>query len=158
MWDFSIGKSMGLMARTAPFIIFRVIVYFGISAALVVATGTGAGVGYGVGLFGDDDFRTSAIGYGAIGGFGLTAAVIFFLRDYILYIVKAGQIAVLVELLEGREIPGGKGQIDYARRMVTERFGQANALFALDLLIKGVVNAVTGLVQGIRNFVSVPGR
>ena len=157
MWDFSIGKALGLMARTAPFIIFRVIVYFGISAALVIATGTGAGVGYGVGAFGDEDFRASAIGYGAVGGFGLTAGIIFFLRDYILYIVKAGHIAVMVELMEGREIPGGKSQIDYARAMVTERFGQANALFALDLLIKGVVRAVTGLVSGLLSIIPIPG-
>ena len=35
MWDFSIGKTLGLMARTFPFIIFRMLVYFGITAAIV---------------------------------------------------------------------------------------------------------------------------
>lgn len=157
MWDFSIGTALGLVARTAPFVVFRIIVYFGISAAFVVAIGTGAGVGYGIGFFGDDDFRVSATGYGALAGFGLTAGVIFFLRDYILYIVKAGHIAVMVELLEGREIPGGRGQIDYARSIVTERFGQASALFALDQLIKGVVRAITGLVEGVMAFLPIPG-
>ena len=49
MWDFSIGRAIGLMVGTAPFVLFRVIVYFAISAAFVVVTGTGAGVGYGVG-------------------------------------------------------------------------------------------------------------
>ena len=157
MWDFSIGRAIGLRVGSAPFVLFRVIVYFAISAAFVVVTGTGAGVGYGVGMFGDDDFQASSTAWGAFAGFGLTASVIFFLRDYILYIVKAGHIAVMVELLEGREIPGGQGQIDYARGIVTERFGQASALFALDQLIKGVVGAITGLIQGILTIFPIPG-
>lgn len=157
MWDFSIGKAIGLLARTMPFVLFRVIVYFAISAAFVIVTGTGAGIGYGVGMFGDEDFRLSSTFYGAIGGFGLTAGVIFFLRDYILYIVKAGHIAVMVELLDGRQIPGGQGQITYARGIVTERFGQASALFALDQLVKGVISMVTGLLEGIMSFIPIPG-
>jgi hypothetical protein len=157
MWDFSISKSLGLMVRTAPFILFRILVYFGISAALVVMTGAGAGVGYGIGLFGEDEFQTTSTFWGGAAGFGLTAGVIFFLRDYILYLVKAGHIAVLVELLDGREIPGGRGQIDYARGIVTERFGQASALFALDRLIKGVIAVVTGLMQAVMAVVPIPG-
>ncbi|MFZ1469085.1 MAG: hypothetical protein WAT09_08910 [Paracoccaceae bacterium] len=157
MWDFSINKALGLMARTAPFIIFRVIVYFAISAAFVLATGTGAGMGYSIGMFGDDEFQASSTAYGAIGGFALTAGVVFFIRDYILYIVKAGHIAVMVELMEGRNIPGGQGQITYARGIVTERFGQASALFALDRLIKGVVTAITGLIQGLLTILPIPG-
>jgi hypothetical protein len=157
MWDFSISRSLGLMVRTAPFILFRILVYFGISLALVLMTGAGAGVGYGIGGLGEDEFRATSTFWGGAAGFGLTAGVIFFLRDYILYLVKAGHIAVLVELLEGREIPGGKGQIDYARGIVTERFGQASALFALDRLIKGVIAIVTGLLGGLLMFVPVPG-
>ena len=145
------------MRRTAPFVMFRAIVYFSITAALVAATGTGAGVGWGVGAFGDEDFRASSIFYGGVLGFGVTAGIIFFLRDYILYIVKAGHIAVMVELMQGGTIPGGRGQIDYAREIVTARFGQASALFALDRLIKGVIAAVTGLVQGLLTILPIPG-
>ncbi len=157
MWDFSIGKALGLMARTMPFIMFRIIVYFGITTALILITGTGAGVGYGIGGFGDEEFRASSTFYGGVAGFGLTAGVIFFLRDYILYIVKAGHIAVMVELMQGKQIPGGRGQIDYAREIVTQRFGQASALFALDKLIKGVVNSITGIVQGVLGILPIPG-
>ena len=157
MWDFSISDAFGLMRRTAPFVIFRVIVYFGISAAFILATGTGAGIGWGVGAFGDDAFRNNTVFYGGLAGFSITAGVLFFLRDYILYIVKAGHIAVMVELMQGGTIPDGRAQIIYARDVVTQRFGQASALFALDQLIKGVVGAVTGLMQGILMFLPVPG-
>jgi hypothetical protein len=157
MWDFSVFKALGLMARTAPFVIFRAIVYFAVTAALIVMTGTGAGVGYGVGLFGDADFQATSTFWGGAAGFGLTAGVIFFFRDYLLYLVKAGHIAVMVELMDGKPVPGGQGQIAYARSVVGERFGQASALFALDQLIKGVINVVTGLLEGIFSILPIPG-
>ena len=157
MWDFSVTDAFGLMRRTAPFVIFRIIVYFGISAAFILATGTGAGLGWGIGAFGDDDFRVGSIFYGGIIGFSITAGVLFFLRDYLLYIVKAGHIAVMVELMQGGSIPQGRAQILYARDVVTQRFGQASALFALDQLIKGVLGAVTGLMQGILSVLPIPG-
>lgn len=157
MYDFEVKTAFGLMRRTAPFILFRMAVYFGIAVAYVVVTGVGAGTGWAIGGFGDADFRATTTIYGAIGGLGLTAAVIYFLREYILYIVKAGHIAVMVELLDGREIPDGRGQIDYAQSVVRERFKEASVLFALDQLVKGVINAITGLIQGILNFLPIPG-
>lgn len=157
MWDFSISAALSLMARTAPFLVFRIIVYFTITAALVIVTGTGAGIGWGVGAFGDEDFRISSTFWGGVIGFGGTASVVFFLRDYLLYLVKAGHIAVMVEVMEGGEVPGGRGQIDHARRVVTERFGESSALFALDRIIKGVIGAVTGLIEGILTILPIPG-
>ena len=157
MWDFSIAKALGLMIRTAPFLIFRALVYFGVAAAMVVVTGAGAGAGYGIGIFGDEEFQASSTIWGGIAGFGLTAAVIFFLRDYLLYLVKAGQIAVMVEYLDGRPVPYGQGQIAFARGVVTERFGQASALFALDRLVKGVIGVITGLIEGVMTLLPIPG-
>lgn len=157
MWDFDIGRSFGLMGKTLPFIIFRMAVYFGIAVAYVLVTGVGAGVGWGVGAFGDEDFRIASIFWGGTIGFGLTAGVIYFLREYILYIVKAGHIAVLTELIDGKDIPDGKGQIDYAGGVVKERFAEASVLFAVDQLIKGVLVAITGLLQGLASFLPIPG-
>lgn len=157
MWDFSISTAFGLMVRTLPFLIFRAVVYFGVAAALVIVTGAGAGIGWGVGAFGDEEFRASSTVWGGTIGFGLTVGVLFFLRDYLLYLVKAGHVAVMVELLEGGQVPGGRGQIDHARQVVTARFGEASALFALDQLIKGVVNAVTGLLEGLMSLLPLPG-
>lgn len=157
MTDFSFSISMAIMRRTAPFLVFRVLVYFGIAVAYVLVTGTGAGIGWGIGAFGDDEFQASSTVWGGIAGFGLTAGVLYFLREYILYMVKAGHIAVMVEYLEGRDIPGGKGQIAYAQEIVKSRFAQANVLFGIDQLVKGVVRAITGLIQGIASLLPIPG-
>jgi hypothetical protein len=157
MWDFSIGRTLGLMGQTLPFIVFRIIVYFGIAIAYVLVTGVGVGVGWGVGAFGSPDFRAGAMGWGGIIGFALTAGTIWFLREYILYIVKAGHIAVLVELIDGRGVPGGRGQITYATEIVKSHFAETNVLFGVDLLVRGVLAAILGLIQGITSFLPIPG-
>ncbi len=157
MADFSFSTSMSVMRRTAPFLVLRVIVYFGIAVAYVLVTGTGAGIGWGVGALGDADFRATSTFFGGAIGFGATAAVLYFLREYILYMVKVGHIAVMVEYLEGRDLPDGRNQIQHGQAVVKERFGQANVLFGLDQIIKGVLRAVTGLVEGLASILPIPG-
>jgi len=157
MWDFSIGQALGLMGRTAPFIFLRVLVYAGIAIAYVLVTGVGAGVGWGIGAFGDEEFRAGSTIWGGGIGFALTAGVLYFAREYILYIVKAGHIAVLVKLIDGEAVPDGQNQITYATAIVKDRFGEANVLFAVDQLVKGVLNAIVGIVQGVATFLPIPG-
>lgn len=158
MWDFKIGTSLSVMARTWPFILLRMAVYFAITVAYIMATGAGAGVGYGVGhVTADPDGPVSFALWGGIAGFGVVSLAIYWIREYILYIVKAGHIAVMVHLIDGREVPGGQDQIAYARHVVAERFAEANILFVLDQLVKGVIGAITGLVGGIAAFVPIPG-
>ena len=158
MWDFYLSKAIGILIKTWPFIAFRMIVYFGIALGYLLAVGTGAGTGWLLHyLSSDPDAGTTYTAWGGIAGFGLISAVLYWVREYILYLVKAGHIAVMVELLDGRAIPNGRGQIDYAQAMVRERFAEASVLFAIDQLVKGVVGAITGTVQAIGSFLPVPG-
>jgi len=155
MWDFSIGRALGLMMQTLPFILMRMVVYFGITIAYVIATGGASVIGYGVGQVSDDP-ASFAI-WGGIIGFGLVSLGVYWIREYLLYILKAGHIAVMVELMQGKPLPEGRGQIEHARQVVTARFGEANVLFVLDQLIKGVIGAITGLIGGIAAFLPLPG-
>ncbi|WP_127520743.1 hypothetical protein [Mesorhizobium sp. Z1-4] len=158
MWDFDIGRTLGMMVRTWPFILLRLVVYFSITLAYVLATGVGAGVGFGLGhVFADADGPAGFAVFGGLGGIVVVSVVLYWLREYILYMVKAGHIAVLVELIEGRELPAGKSQIDHARAVVTERFGEANVLFVVDQLVKGAIRVITGLLGGIARFLPIPG-
>ena len=155
MKDFSFGDVFGLLKKTAPFLLFRFLVYFGITLAFVIITGAGAGIGYGIGSIA----KKAAAGgmWGGLVGFGVASAVMYFIREYLLYIVKAGHIAVLVELVEGRDIPGGKGQIEYARRQVQERFATSTVLFGLDQLIKGILRAFNRAFFSIATLLPIPG-
>lgn len=155
MWDFSIGRTFGLMVQTLPFILMRMAVYFGITLAYLVAVGAGALVGYGVGHVSEDPAVFSI--WGGIFGFGAVSVAVYWVREYLLYLLKAGHIAVLVELMQGKELPEGRGQIEHARAVVTARFGEASVLFVLDQLIKSVIAAITGLIGGIAAFIPLPG-
>ncbi|TIS55345.1 MAG: hypothetical protein E5W91_23235 [Mesorhizobium sp.] len=158
MWDFQIGRSVSIMVRTWPFIVFRMIVYFGITLAYIVATGTGASVGYGVGhISTDPDGPLSFALWGGVVGVGIVSIAVYWIREYILYIVKAGHIAVMVHLIDGQDVPGGQDQISYARDVVTQRFAEANILFVVDQLVKGAIRAITGLIGGIAAFLPIPG-
>lgn len=155
MMDFKLGEVLSLIGRTLPFLVFRFLIYFAITLAYVLITGIGAGLGYGIGSIGGEPEAGGM--WGGIAGFGLTAAAIYFFREYLLYLVKAGHIAVLVELMQGKSIPDGKGQIDYAQGVVRERFAQSSILFGVDQLIKGVLRAFNRAFFTITAFLPIPG-
>jgi len=157
MWDFSLRRSFGLMMSTLSFVLFRCMVYFGIALAYVLATGLGAGVGWGVGGLGNANFQAGATVIGGLAGLGIVGGLMIFLREYLLYVVKAGHIAVLVQLLDNHRMPDGQSQVRYAGGLVKDRFGQTSILFALDQLIKGVVRAMTRLLMRITRLLPIPG-
>jgi hypothetical protein len=156
MWDFSIARSFAILAATFPFILLRILVFFGITLAYIFATGTGAGFGYGLGRAFTEDAAGPAF-WGGIFGFAAVSVALYWIREYILYLVKAGHIAVMVEAYDGRSLPAGQGQISYAKEIVTARFAETNVLFAVDQLVKGVVGAITRLVWSIASFIPIPG-
>lgn len=155
MWDFSIGRTIGILARTMPFILLRMVIYFFITLAFILATGAGAGIGYGIGSLSDSP-ESFAV-WGGIFGMGFVGVAVYWAREWLLYMVKAAHIAVIVKLIDGEALPDGKGQVAYGREVVAARFGEANVLFALDQLIKGVIAAITGLIGGIAAFLPIPG-
>lgn len=155
MWDFKLGQVLGMMRKTLPFLLFRLGIYMLITLAYVLVTGGGAGIGWVAGKIGGDP-GTGAT-YGGIAGFGLTSAVLYFMREYILYIVKAGHIAVLVELIDGKTLPLGKGQVEYAKDQVKSRFAESSVLFGVDQLIKGILKVFNRLMLGVANFIPIPG-
>jgi hypothetical protein len=153
--DFRVGQIFGLLMRTLPFFALRLAVYLGITVAYVVAVGVGGGIGLLFGKVGG----ASGVGtfWGALVGFGLVTGVLFWVREYILYLVKAAHVAVLVELLDGREIPSGKGQIAYGREIVQARFKESSLLFGLHALIRGILRAFNRVTTSIANMLPIPG-
>jgi len=157
LWDFEIGHALALMGRTLPFILLRIAVYAGIAVAYVLATGVGAGLGWAIGEVGGPEVRASGAFWGGAIGFGVVAAVLYWLRAYILYVLKAAHIAVLVALIDGRPLPQGRSQIEQGRQAVTVRLAEVNVLFAVDHLVKAVLAALTGLISGIAAVLPLPG-
>jgi hypothetical protein len=65
---------------------------------------------------------------------------------YVFYMIKAAHIAVMAELLKNGDLPAGTNQLEWGKQKVQDRFGEMNAMFAIDEIITGVVRAFTGTV------------
>jgi hypothetical protein len=81
-----------------------------------------------------------------------------FAARYVLYLIAAAHIAVLTELITtGRIANGNESMFHYGRRVVTERFGEVNILFGLDMLIDGIVSAFNRTLDWAANLLPIPG-
>jgi hypothetical protein len=148
-----IGEAVRLLMQTAPFLLVRV----GILTGLTVAT-----ILYWAVLLGGFFLLSKAT---PLLGWAWVIALVFvggslwrFVIRYLLYVIKCAHIAVLTELITtGRIGSGNESMFQYAKRIVTERFGEVNAMFALDLLIAGIVGAFNRTLNWVANLLPIPG-
>lgn len=70
---------------------------------------------------------------------------------YVFYMIKAAHIAVMAEMLkdENLNLPAGRGQLEWGKQRVQERFGEVNAMFVIDEVVQGVVRAFTRTVYNV---------
>ncbi len=144
---------MSTLWKTKEFVLFRFLIYMGITLAYIAGTGTGGGIGYLFGKVGDNS--EAGVFYGMVGGFTLVSGVLYYVREYILYLVKAGHIAVIVKHLDGEPMPDGTSQVKYAQGIVKERFKESSVLFGVDQLIKGVLKTFNRIFSGVMSFLPV---
>jgi hypothetical protein len=158
MWDFSFGKSVGMILRTLPFIILRLVVYVGIAVAYIFVVGIGAFVGFGLGhLWSSPDAPLGGAFWGGLIGFGITSVALYLAREYLLYLVKAAHIAVLVEIMDGHAVPADQTQIGYGANFVKSHFAESSILFGVDQIIKAVLRAIFRTVNFFAMFLPIPG-
>jgi len=153
MVDFKLGQVLSTLWKTKEFVLFRFLIYMGITLAYIIGTGGGGGIGYMLGSVGDG--KETGLFYGMVGGFSLVSGVLFYVREYLLYLVKAGHIAVIVKHLDGEAMPENKSQIKYAQEVVKERFKESSVLFGVDQLIKGVLRTFTRIFSGVMSFLPI---
>jgi hypothetical protein len=154
MQDASLSNAVSLLIRTMPYAVVRFGILFVFSLAtmvwLVLTIGIGSWLGAKVHPF---------MGLiWIVGGLGIYGYAWWFFIRYALYLIQAGHIAVLTELVTTGSIGhGSTGMFDYGRKIVTSRFGQVNLLFALDLLVAGVVRAFNRTLDFIAHLIPIPG-
>jgi hypothetical protein len=77
---------------------------------------------------------------------------------YLLHLIACGHVAVLTELITRGQIGNGsESQLAYGKRVVTQRFGQVNALFGLNMLVRGVLQAFHRTLDWIAELLPIPG-
>jgi len=148
------STALSLVMRTMPYAIVR----FGILLGFSLVTIVWFALTFGIGAWLGSTPVPIAGAIWMIAGLGVYGWAWWAVVRYGLYLVQAGHIAVLTELMTKGQIDNGSaGMFDYGKRVVTERFGQVNLLFAMDLLVRGVVHAFNRTLDWVAAFVPIPG-
>lgn len=147
-------SAFGLLLRTLPYALIRfaVLLAFSVACIIWVIITLGGSVWLGAHVapaFGWVWFLSSAL---LAGWFWLAS-----LR-YFLHLIECGHVAVLTQLIvQGRVGNGTESMFEYGRRIVTEHFGQVNVLFAMNLLVRGVLNAFHRTLDWVAAELPIPG-
>ena len=152
--DSGLGTATSLLLRSMPYALMRFAILLACSFAaivwLLVTLGGAMWAGTHIaGAFGFIWFITCV----AAGGW-----VWVTLLRYALHLIECGHVAVLTELITRGEVGNeSESMFAYGKRVVTERFGEVNALFGLNMLVRGIVNAVHSATEGIGSLLAIPG-
>ncbi|MCM1261737.1 MAG: hypothetical protein NC313_03375 [Butyrivibrio sp.] len=86
--------------------------------------------------------NTTVIGYSLMLWIVLSAAALGISQYYLGYVLKAGHIAVVTQLLTTGNLP--EDQFEYGKQVVKKKFATAAAYFAVDRLVSGAVRQING--------------
>lgn len=127
----------GLFFRTLPYVFLRFGVHLLFGLVLALFLTLMGGVGWlAARMFGGAALPVAVVALVALGGvWGLSA----FTHRYVLYLVRAGHVAVLAEMIAKGGLPAGVGQVAYGNQKVLRHFSSASALFAVDQVVAGSV-------------------
>jgi len=147
--NLQLGRAFGIVMQTTPYLIYRAI-FFGAMC----------------GMFAFGLLILALIGYVFGGG---AAVLLFFLamiglgfgwrliREYILYILQAGHIAVITELVENGKLPDGVSQTEWGKQQVTKYFKELSVLALVDQLVKGIIKGVNRVLFNVTRMLPIPG-
>lgn len=142
------AEALKILAKTMPYILLRLAVYgfLGLGAAaylgLVLAVSK---------VFG----RAGAVLF--LIGLALLAGLPRLLKQYGLYLINAGHIAVITELIQGGSLPTGTGQLQFGKQTVTAMFKEVSTLFVVDRLVDGALRVFTRTVSSVTDLLPLPG-
>src|SRR5580658_9063685 len=152
--DHGLATAIGLVLQSLPYAAMRFALPLAVTVAgilwLVIAIGGAAWLGTHIAqAFGWVWFLLWLVGVGWFWGAVLR---------YALHLIECGHVAVLTELItRGSVGNGSESMLAYGRRVVTERFGQVNALYALNLMVRGVLGAFHRTLDWISEILPIPG-
>jgi hypothetical protein len=149
--DFSslqLGRAFGILRRTMPILLVRLGVYMIFWVVSVVYVALFWGLAWLMSKI--HPFLAVIV---VIVAFGGAIPLFRVAKQYLLYMIQAAHLAVVAELLAGREIPDGKSQLEWGKEKVTERFGQVSVLFVVDNLVRAIVGRFTAVVARLFRFI-----
>ncbi|MBD3308197.1 hypothetical protein GF339_17255 [candidate division KSB3 bacterium] len=88
---------------------------------------------------------------------GIFGAFYYWSRRYLLYMIKAGHVAVFTELYEHGSLPSGTSQFQYGKDLVKRRVKDLSILFTVDALVDGILRTFSRSVASIADLLPLPG-
>jgi hypothetical protein len=152
--DYGLTTALSLLVRSFPYALARFGILLGGAVAciiwIVIAFGGAAWLANHIaGAFGFVWLLICCVGAGFLWGTILR---------YVLHLLACGHVAVLTELItRGQVGNGSEPMLAYGKRVVIERFGQVNALYALNLTVRGILGAFHRTLDWVGEMLPVPG-
>ena len=149
--DLQLGRAVSIVMQTAPYLVYRAIVYGVVCACGLVYLAILGGIGA---IFGQGAFVVLLILTLAGGTF---LGVGRLLREYVLYLLKAGHIALITEIATEGKLPEGISQTAWAKERVMHYFKEASVLALIDQLVKGIIRAANRTLLNVMTILPIPG-
>ncbi|HVY17545.1 MAG TPA: hypothetical protein VHB27_20155 [Rhodopila sp.] len=152
--DYGLGTAISLLVRSAPYAVAHFGILLGCSVAgiiwLIVMFGGAAWLGTHIAhVFGIVWFIGCLVGIGWLWGAVLR---------YMLHLLTCGHVAVLTDLITTGQVGNGsESMLAYGKRVVLARFGQVNALYGLNLMVRGIINSFHRTLDWIDQILPIPG-
>ncbi len=141
-------EAVSLLKKTIPFIILQLGIYATIAVLTIIYFCIMGGFAY---LFKGGAALIFLISFGTYFG------VLYFIREYILYLVKAGHIYVLTYLYYHGTLPENTNQVEFGKNMVKSQVKDISILFGIDQIVKGVLRSLNRTVVRIADWLPIPG-
>jgi hypothetical protein len=152
--DSSLSSAFVLLVRSLPYALarFGVLLASSIACIIWIVITIGGAVWLG-------DHIAKAFGWVWFIGCAAAAGWLWTtLLRYVLHLLECGHVAVLTELIVHGSVGNGQeSMIAYGKRIVTERFGEINALFAMNLAVRGILTAFHNTLDWIAGALPIPG-
>jgi hypothetical protein len=152
--DYGLASAVSLLVQSLPYALARFGILLGCAVACIVwiVIAIGGAVWLGSHIAGVFGLVWLVICLGGAGFFWGT------ILRYVLHLLACGHVAVLTELITRGQVGNGtEPMLAYGRRVVTERFGQVNALYALNLTVRGILVAFHRSLDWIGEILPIPG-
>ncbi len=145
-------KGFGLLMKTTPLLMVRLGIYAAFAVVIAIYFLIFGGLAY---LFsklapavGGIVMLVSLCGFGGLW---------YWVRKYILYMVRAAHVAVMTEILINGKLPDGVKQLQYGKDLILENVKDVSILFAIDALVDGILKAFTRTVSTLVDILPLPG-
>lgn len=147
--NLQLGRAIGIVMKTMPYVFYRAVVYGVICAAVALVLLFVALVGR---LFGGAAAGVMILILLGVGTFGVRLV-----REYILYLLRAGHIAVITEIIERGDLPKGVSQTQWGADQVKTYFKEISVLALIDQIVKGVIIKLNRTLFNVMTILPIPG-